>query len=110
MAKGTLRVKGTVAVDQFWPISTADADTTKVKVQLTVSGFEFEPSPGAGFAQTHAFDNAVVVSATGRIPPVKNNQITVRLQGVDAPELHYRPQPRRRRPIRRRNNGKNSSS
>lgn len=91
MAIGTLRVRGSVAVDQFWPVSSSDADTTKVKVQLSGAGFEFEPMPGAGFTQTHAFDNAVVVSSNGRTPPVKNNQITVRLQGVDAPELHYRP-------------------
>jgi endonuclease YncB( thermonuclease family) len=91
MAIGTLRVRGSIAVDQFWPMSTSDADTTKVKVLLSANGFEFEPTPGAGFTRTRAFDNAVVASSTGRIPPVKDNQITVRLQGVDAPELHYRP-------------------
>jgi len=62
------------------------------KDRWTSSAFRFRPHPGAPFQITHAFDNATVKGAgTGRHPAINKGRITVRLQGIDAPELHYRP-------------------
>jgi len=93
MTMGLLRVKGTIDLGQFWPKGSADADTTKILVTVGRDAFQFRERPGSRFRVTHAFDKAVVV---GRIrkPAMDKNQVTVRLQGIDAPELHYRPSSR----------------
>src|SRR5215471_12086051 len=39
---------------------------------------------------THVFDHAVVKGQTSK-PAIKNGHITIRLQGIDATELHYQP-------------------
>jgi endonuclease YncB( thermonuclease family) len=95
---GLLRVKGTIDINQFWPTGAgavlSDADTVHVKVD-PASSFVFEGNT------THAFDFAwiktkknkdgsrspiyVIVSQT-----TPNAHIKIRLQGMDAPELHYR--------------------
>jgi endonuclease YncB( thermonuclease family) len=41
---------------------------------------------------THVFDDAVVIGATRKPAIDKHNRVVVRLQGIDATELHYRPQ------------------
>jgi endonuclease YncB( thermonuclease family) len=71
-------------------VGTSDADTSKIIVSVAPGAFSFRPHPGAAFAETHAFDQAIV---RGRVtkPAIENGKIVVRLQGVDAPELHYRP-------------------
>lgn len=94
---GLLRVKGTIDLAQFWPTGEgnvlSDADTVHVKVNPATS-FVFEGNV------TRAFDFAwiktkknkdksrspiyVIVSQT-----TGNAHIKVRLQGIDAPELHY---------------------
>lgn len=92
MASGTLRIRGTLDVAQFWPSGTSDADTVKV----TLSGpdaFAFQPHPGARFKTTRVFDGAVVKGRWSRPPVDAKGRMTVRLQGVDAPELHYQPSP-----------------
>ena len=48
-------------------------------------------------APSHAFDNAESVGKFGRTPVIKTaksgaRKVTIRLQGLDAPELHYQPQ------------------
>lgn len=90
MASGLLEVRGQVRVEQFWPVGTSDADTTKIVVDVGAGAFQFRPHPGAPFNETHAFDQATVRGKTTK-PAIENGQIVVRLQGVDAPELHYRP-------------------
>ncbi len=88
---GMLKVRGSIAVAQFWPDGSADADTTKVQVAVEHDSFSFSED-GRNFRVTHVFDDARVVGKS-RGPVVKNGHITVRLQGVDAPELHYRANP-----------------
>lgn len=88
---GLLRVKGTIKLAQFWPEGRSDADTTKIIVKVEHDAFEFQPYPGAPFTPTEVFNDAIVVGK-GRKPAIdKQGRITVRLQGIDAPELHYRP-------------------
>ena len=43
------------------------------------------------FKITHAFENALVKGGLSKPPIDKKNRINIRLQGVDAPELHFRP-------------------
>ncbi len=94
MATGLLTVTGTIALDQFWPGGSSDADTVKVVLADAASAFQFAPSPGAGKRPTRAFLGATVRGKSGAKPAIdKKNRITVRLQGIDAPELHYRPSP-----------------
>jgi endonuclease YncB( thermonuclease family) len=90
MANGLLEVDGSIDLAQFWPAGSSDADTTKVHVDVGAGAFRFRPHPGALLRVTHAFDNAKVKGAA-TYDAVKNGKITIRLQGLDAPELHYRP-------------------
>jgi endonuclease YncB( thermonuclease family) len=85
---GVLKVRGTIPIAQFWPDGTADADTTKILVSVRHDSFSFSED-GRNFRVTHVFDDARVVGKS-RGPVIRNDHITVRLQGVDAPELHYR--------------------
>lgn len=83
-----LQVQGTLDRRQFWPQGTSDADTIKVTLELSRHPFQYQEAPGRPFRETHAFDHASVEA----IPVIDRNTLTVRLQGVDAPELHYQPQ------------------
>jgi len=91
MAQGLLEVTGTMDLGQFWPQGESDADTIRVKVADPVQSFRFRPAPGAAFQATQAFLNASVVGGRGKQAVMKNGEVRVRLQGVDAPELHYTP-------------------
>jgi len=88
---GLLKVKGTLDLNQFWPDGESDADTAKVKVGQ--NAFSFQTHPGAPFKVTHVFDNASVRGKTGTKPAIKNQQITIRFQGIDATELHFQASP-----------------
>lgn len=97
---GTLRINGTIDLQQFWPKGSSDADTTKMKIVLAVNqrSFEYRPTGKTKFTVTHAFDNAIS-KGQGSKPVITTRKkdglqtITVRLQGVDAPELHYKAAP-----------------
>jgi endonuclease YncB( thermonuclease family) len=91
MPSGLLKVAGTISLSQFWPMGTSDADTSKIIVDTTGHPFQYRPHPGAPFKDTAAFVGATVVGAVRKPAMDKNCQIVVRLQGIDAPELHYRP-------------------
>lgn len=95
---GLLRVKGTIDINQFWPTGAgnvlSDADTVHVKVD-PATAFVFEGNV------THAFDFAWIKTRKnkdGSRSPIyivvsqatANAHIKIRLQGIDAPELHYR--------------------
>jgi len=88
---GFLKVNGTIDLSQFWPTKESDGDTVKVVI---VGAFLFQPYPNQLFQATSAFDNAQVGSkAVLHMDPHSGaKSITVRSQGIDAPELHYQPQ------------------
>lgn len=90
-AAGLLEVRGRVSFDQFWPTGTSDADTTKILVKVERDSFRFRKPGSERFRRTDAFHGAVVIGRAGRRQVVRDGQLTVRLQGIDAPELHYRP-------------------
>ena len=89
---GLLRVKGEIDLGQFWPTGSSDADTTKIKVTVDADSFQFAPDR-VHFKSTHAFDAAFVKGASRKKLIDTKSRITVRLQGIDAPELHYRAGP-----------------
>ncbi len=85
--KGLLRISGTIDLSQFWPDGTSDTDTATVVVNT--DGFEFSPdgSPQA-FRRTRVFEGAQLAKKN----VVKSGRkVTVRIQGIDAPELHCPP-------------------
>lgn len=86
---GVLRVLGTIDLAQFWPDGEADADTSKVKVNVNRSSFSFAPD-GKKFKKTDVYFGAFSQGASKKQVVDNQDRITVRLQGIDAPELHYR--------------------
>jgi hypothetical protein len=110
MAQGLLKVQGRIPLAQFWPKGEADADTTKVKVEVSEGAFRFREHPRADFRITHAFDKARVRGRVTKDIIDKKSQITIRLQGVDAPEFHYMPQAPKRRAIRPRSSARSFSN
>lgn len=90
MAEGLLRVTGTIDLKQFWPVGTSDADTTSILVTVGGDDISFRPSPGEPFQVTHVFEDVTVIGRV-RKAAIRNGRITIRLQGIDACELHYCP-------------------
>lgn len=90
LAQGLLEVDATIDLSQFWPDGESDADTTKVLVRPLA--FRYRPNPGVPFEVTRVFDGAKVRGKAGTRPVVDaKGRMTVRLEGIDAPELHYTP-------------------
>lgn len=92
---GLLTVTGTVDIAQFWPDGESDADTVKIVMTVEANAFTFRASPGHKTVVTHAFDDAgmfhTVKGKKTFKPVIRNGTITTRLQGIDAPELHFQP-------------------
>lgn len=95
---GTLRITGVIELAQFWPINDSDADTTKIKLTVGDDSFEYKATGAIAFKKSNVFKDAVSKGAIST-PVIKTSKkngmqtITVRLQGVDAPELHYKAAP-----------------
>ncbi len=87
---GILKIEGSMELKQFWPKGTSDADTTKVVLNVNENSFSFQPHPGADFHPTKVFEGAKVLG-NGATEVIRNGKVTIRLQGADAPELHFRP-------------------
>ena len=95
---GLLVVRGTLRVKQFWPDGGSDADTAVVELVLkSKKPFTFVSDTGVR-KTTRAFDGAEVIGKYGPRPVIRHDKrldadvVSVRLQGIDAPELHYQPQ------------------
>ena len=85
IAKGLLKVIGDFEVDQFWPTKESDADT--ININVNQGSFSFSPDPKSKpFRVTHAFENTRIKGAR---PAIRKGEMTIRLQGIDAPELHF---------------------
>lgn len=100
---GTLRIHGVIDISQFWPQGSSDADTTKIKLKVGPGSFEYRENNSKKFVKTDAFQDAIS-KGQGAKPVINTSKrtgeqtITIRLQGVDAPELHYKAAPLRRVP------------
>lgn len=95
---GTLRINGIIDVNQFWPLDSSDADTTKIKLEIKKNAFSYKATGSGTFKKIKVFEGAKSlgkvtkeVITTSKKTGVRT--ITVRLQGVDAPELHYKASP-----------------
>jgi endonuclease YncB( thermonuclease family) len=88
MPNGLLEVTGTLDLAQFWPAGESDGDTAKVVV--AADAFRFKAPDGVSKI-THAFDGATIKGSLSKPAIDKKNRVTIRWQGIDAPELHYRP-------------------
>jgi endonuclease YncB( thermonuclease family) len=95
-----LRIKGHVEVSQFWPEGDSDADTTKILITVGNGSFLVKVPGAAAHVPTRAYERAYMrgdkkPDGTFKQDKLINakNQITVRLQRVDAPELHISPGP-----------------
>ncbi len=94
---GYIEIQGKIRLDQFWPQGKSDADTTKILVSLgKTNPFMYYPQSSVKPVNTEVFYRGKVKPAGGKsISPVKyagtaRQYITLRLEGIDAPELHYR--------------------
>ncbi len=90
MPTGLLEVTGAIDLTQFWPSGQSDADTVKVHLSGT-NAFRFRAHPGASAKITHAFEGAQIHGKGTNEAIDKQQRIIIRLQAVDATELHYRP-------------------
>jgi endonuclease YncB( thermonuclease family) len=87
----TLKITGKIAISQFWPKGKSDADTTNLK--LKVDAFQFKTN--GQFMPTSAYLNTEISVQGEKKSVIKfegqtRQYLNVRLQGIDAPELHYR--------------------
>jgi endonuclease YncB( thermonuclease family) len=89
MAIGLLRIKGTLSTSQFWPSGESDGDTAKVAV--TDDSFAFRSDPHTEFRTTRVFQSARVRGRVNKPVIDRQGRIDIRFQGIDAPELHFRP-------------------
>lgn len=95
---GTLRISGNIDLIQFWPVGSSDADTTKIKLVVNQQSFEYRKTGAKKFSKTSIYTGAVSRGQVSKevITTSKKSglqTITVRLQGIDAPELHYKAAP-----------------
>ena len=91
---GLLTVTGTLPLDQFWPTGESDADTAKVLVAVAPDAFQFQTDAGTPARPTQVFDQGKVKGMFGTKAVIDNKgRLTIRFQGIDATELHYRPSP-----------------
>jgi endonuclease YncB( thermonuclease family) len=96
---GTLQIKGQIDLKKFWPVGKSDADTTKVILNVDKSSFKFQKTAAAPFKIIHDFEGAYLSKGfkdgIEKKQPIINvlkasSNVTIRLQGIDAPELHYK--------------------
>jgi endonuclease YncB( thermonuclease family) len=95
-----LKFYGIIELSQFWPNSVekegkiiygqSDADTIKVLIEKK-EGFLVQRHPYASGEKTKVFNNVLISGKINKAPVDAKGQVTVRLQGIDAPELHYKP-------------------
>ncbi len=93
-----LEITGTIDLAQFWPTGKSDADTTKLRLTIAQGSVKVRLAGQTHFQTTTAYDGAGMPGKKdadtdkAKIDAViKNGGLTVRLQRIDAPELHYRP-------------------
>jgi endonuclease YncB( thermonuclease family) len=91
--KGLLTVIGSLDINQFWPATkgsnSSDGDTVHLKVDPNTS-FLFKSSPHAKPKVTKKFIGAFVMDHGRKKKAITaKNEIKIRLQGIDTPELHY---------------------
>lgn len=91
--KGMVEVYGPISFEQFY-YQDGDSDADTVKIKVKVDSIRFRPNQNEPWKENlHLFDDAFI--GTTRVVTKKKRTMNVRLQGIDAPELHYQAQKRR---------------
>lgn len=101
---GRLRARGMLRLSQFWPEGKSDADTANLNITLSLSpSFVYRPENGVETV-TRVFEDAYWDDKGTKKPILGKNseKLRVRLQGIDAPELHYLPRVKGARNFRQR--------
>lgn len=88
---GRLEARGTLETSTIWPAGNADADTLRVHLLQPHEGFRFRPAGGARFAPVPGLATAWIRGRVHRPLLDAAGRLSVRLEAVDAPELHYSP-------------------
>lgn len=88
--KGAVEIHGSVNLTQFYyKGGQSDADT--VKINITKNSTRFRADDGSNWKENlQVLFNGAYVRSNDKPVVDSKNRITVRLQGIDAPELHYR--------------------
>ncbi len=94
---GIVTARGQIDIAQFWPDGLSDADTANILVDISKGGMFYKPDGGRERNVTQRYKTAVAgqqknAANLANATLIKDGKIKVRLQGIDAPELHYRPQ------------------
>ena len=90
MPTGLLEVEGTIRPASLWPTGSSDADTSTLVVEAKPGSFRFRESLGGRARVTRVFEKATVVGRVRKPAVDELHRTVVRLQAIDAPELHYR--------------------
>ena len=97
---GLVQVDGAIELNQFFPVGRSHADTTNVRVRVDPTSFRYVEVFGGAPINLPWMTTARVrgegthavlshVKGRGARPP--GDYLRVRLESVDAPELHFRP-------------------
>lgn len=86
---GLLELRGTVAPDDVFPEGHSDADTLHVTLAASRAACRFRRAPGEAWVPVQ-LERAVVFGRGRRAVLDGRGRVTVRLEGLDAPELHLR--------------------
>jgi endonuclease YncB( thermonuclease family) len=96
-----LKFFGEIELSQFWPNSIekdgkiingqSDANTIKVLIDKK-QGFLLQRHPYASCEKTKVFNNVLICGKVTKAPVDTKSRVMVRLQGIDTPELHYKPE------------------
>jgi endonuclease YncB( thermonuclease family) len=90
--EGMVEIHGPLNFDQFY-YQNADSDADTVKIEVKADSVRYRPNEDALWKENlRVFDDAYVKDT--KVVRKRNRTITVRLQGIDAPELHYEAQRR----------------
>jgi endonuclease YncB( thermonuclease family) len=88
--RGRLEIRGVLEPDTLWPAGGADADTLRITLAAPEQAIRFYPA-GRRRGEPTDLPRAWVHGRVTRPVVDRAGRVTVRLEGIDAPELHYRP-------------------
>jgi|SRR5215204_195430 len=88
--RGTLEVLGPINFGQFY-YQKGESDADSVKIKVKINSIRFRSNEDTPWKENLTlFDDAYI--GKKKVVTKRNRTITVRLQGIDAPELHYTAQ------------------
>jgi endonuclease YncB( thermonuclease family) len=88
---GVLKIEGVIRLEQFWPRGKSEADASKIKITVNKNSFNYSANSDDAFERVTLYDDAYIDNGRKKQKLIKRgNQILVRLQGIDTPELDYK--------------------